>query len=148
MKTILVLISTLFSIYSLTAQNLKESDVPSPVKTKFHSLYPAVKSVEWEKEKKNFEATFKENSMETSVLIDASGKLKETEVQIPVTDLPQACNDYLAKNIPGKKTKDAYKITKAKGRITYEAETEEGDYIFDSNGNFLNKEGDISHDED
>lgn len=87
--------------------------------------------------KRNFEAAFKENNIEASVLMDASGKVLQTEKEIAVSMLPQAIRDYAAKTLSGKKIKEASKITDAAGMITYEAEIEETDYLFDEKGNFL-----------
>jgi hypothetical protein len=67
------------------AQNLKESDVPSAVKTKFSSMYSGVSNAKWEKENGKYEAEFKENGKETSVLFDANGTHVQTEIEIPVS---------------------------------------------------------------
>ncbi|MBC7865300.1 MAG: hypothetical protein IAF38_20155, partial [Bacteroidia bacterium] len=47
-----------------------------------------------------------------------------------------------------KKVKEAAKITDAKGVVTYEAEIDNADYIFDSTGNFLKKEIESDSDKD
>jgi hypothetical protein len=148
MKTaIIIFIITVFSL-SAKAQNLKESDVPAPVKSKFSSMYPNVTGAKWEKENSKYEAEFKENSVETSVLFEAAGTYVQTEVEIPVSSLPDAVSSYVSKNLPGKKITEATQITSADGSMSYEAEIGKHDYMFDANGNFLKKESDDKDTED
>jgi hypothetical protein len=121
------------------AQKIKETEVPAAVKSSFAKLYPNSKVEKWEKENGNYEAGFHINKVETSVLLDVNGTLKETETEIAVSVLPKPVSEYISKNVPGKKIKEASKITDVKGVITYEAEVDEVDYVFDSNGSFIKK---------
>lgn len=121
------------------AQKLKETEVPAAVKAAMTKKYPAIKDVEWEKEGANYEAGFDLNKVETSVVITPAGVILETESEIAVSALPKAATDYLSKNLPGKKIKEAAKLTDANGTVTFEAEVNDADYIFDSNGNFIKK---------
>ncbi|HLG02207.1 MAG TPA: PepSY-like domain-containing protein [Bacteroidia bacterium] len=139
MKKMLLMLLTL-GIGQLNAQNVKESEVPAAAKTKFQSLYPNAKNVQWEKEGADYEAEFVENKTETSVVITATGTLVQTEVEISQLMLPSGINAYAQKNLPGKKITEAVKITSANGVITYEAEIGGDDYIFDTEGNFIRKE--------
>lgn len=139
MKKSIFLIALGFTTLTACAQKVKEADVPVAVKATFLKLYPNVKGAEWEKEGTDFEAGFDLNKVETSVVIDPSGNLKETEMEISASSLPKSVTDYIAKNLAGKKVKEAAKITDAKGNVNYEAEVDEADYLFDSNGNFLKK---------
>jgi len=125
-------------ITSLTfAQKLKEKDVPTQVKSSFQKQYPNAKETKWEKEDGNYEAEFEIEEADYSVLIDASGNILETELEISIEALPANVKDYVVKNYSGQKIKEAAKITDAKGIVTYEAEIKEKDLIFDSNGNFV-----------
>ncbi len=119
------------------AQKTKDSDVPVEVKTAFEKLYPNVKDVDWVKEDANYEAGFEDNKIETSVVLDATGKVLETEVEIKSSEFPQGVTDYLTTNHPNVKIKESAKITDADGKVTYEAEINNTDLIFDSDGNFL-----------
>ncbi len=139
MKKIFFAISILGFSGCVNGQKLNEKDIPQAVKNKFTGLYPKVQGAKWEKEDANYEAGFKEKGKETSVLIDASGKLLETESSILPSDLPKTVLEYCSKNMPGKKIKEAAKIQNANGTITYEAEVDETDYLFDAQGNFLKK---------
>jgi hypothetical protein len=70
-------------------------------------------------------------------LIDVSGNILETEVEIKIDELPAKAKEYVSKNYAGQKIKETAKITDSKGVVTYEAEIKGKDLIFDSNGNFI-----------
>jgi hypothetical protein len=121
---------------------LNESAVPAVVKSKFSSLYAGVKAEKWEKENGNYEVKFHKDKVEMSILIDAAGNLMETETKIAVTELPKAVTEYVAKNKAGKKIKEAAKIVDAKGVMTFEAEVEKMDLLFDKDGKFIKESKD------
>ncbi len=142
MKKSILVLSLLALTLSINAQKLKESDVPSAVKSKFSQMYPGAKDVIWEIEDKNYEAEFKESGTETSVMYNGSGTYLQTETEISVSSLPAGVSEYTAKNLPGSKINEASKITDANGTISYEAEIGSSDYLFDSSGKFLSKSTD------
>lgn len=143
MKVILAATFFLTLATTASAQKIKAAEVPDAVKTKVASLYPNVKIEEWEKEDGKYEAEL-DMKAETSLLLDASGNLVETEVEIPVAELPKSVSEYVAKNYAGSKISEASKLTTPDGSVTYEAEVKKGkthfDAIFDRDGNFLKKE--------
>ncbi len=116
--------------------------VPAIVKTKFKSLYPTIEKVKWGKEDGFYEAEFDVNKVETSVTLDSTGNVIETETDIAVSELPAAIVTYFTKNFPGEKIKEAAKITNPKGVVTYEAEMKDVDYLFDKDGVFIKKSED------
>jgi hypothetical protein len=144
----------------LSAQKLKEAQVPAAVKEAFAKQFPNVKDTDWEKEGQNYEAEFEvkrvnmesgksvKPNVEKSAVFDASGQLLQVEEEIPVSQLPAGVRDYVTKTLSGKKIAEAAKITDTKGTVTYEAEVAKEDYIFDSNGNFLSKEKEGKDDND
>ncbi|MEO8447217.1 MAG: PepSY-like domain-containing protein [bacterium] len=140
MKTIIFAVCVLLIASCSNAQNLKVSQVPSVVKTSFSSLYPDASKVQWEMEDGNYEAGFDQNKVETSIIFDAKGTFLQKEVEIPVSELPDAVKNYATTNVAGKKIDEAAKITDAAGIVTYEAEIGKADYIFDQNGSLLKKE--------
>jgi thermostable 8-oxoguanine DNA glycosylase len=148
MKKSILFLAMGFITITANAQKMKEAEVPAAVKSSFMKLYPAAKVQAWEKENGNYEAEFTQNKVETSVLMSADGKLMETEMEIKASALPQGANDYVTKNLNGKKVKEASKITDAKGTVTYEAEVDEADYIFDSKGAFIKKVVEVDTDKD
>src|ERR1043166_7934457 len=133
----LILIPALLAFFAVLA--FAGDDVPAVVKTKFASLYPTVKKAKWDREAANYEASFEQGEVETSVLFDASGNVLETETEISINELPKSVMDYVAQHYKTK-IKEASKIVDAKGIVTYEAEVKEGDLIFDTNGNFMRKD--------
>ncbi|RTL54389.1 MAG: hypothetical protein EKK39_04470 [Sphingobacteriales bacterium] len=131
-----LLASVILMAGTVTAQKLKEAQVPAAVKAAFAKHFPGV-TAKWEKEDANYEAGFHQNGKEMSALFDANGKLSETEAAIPIAALPAAVRQYIQKNHPGKKIKEASHITLADGTVHYEAEVNGEDLIFDAAGNFI-----------
>lgn len=148
MKKILAFCFSLAAVATVQAQTLKEADVPAAVKTAFSKQYPNTKAEKWEKEGANYEVEFHVNKTETSAVFDAAGTFIASEVEISVSDLPKAVSDYVTKNMPGKKIKEASKITTAAGKVSYEAEVGGDDYLFDDQGNFTGKETEDDKDDD
>ncbi len=135
-KITLLCIASAFTSITI-AQDVKESAVPEIVKSSFKKKYPTVKTVKWEKEDSNYEAGFTVNKVESSVLLDSKGNIKETENEIPISQLPKGVVEYIKKNHPTAKITEAAKITDSKGEVTYEAEIKGKDLFFDANGKFL-----------
>lgn len=52
-------------------------------------MFPDVKADKWEKEDGKYEAEFRQNKVETSVLFEASGTYVQTETEIAVSELPK-----------------------------------------------------------
>jgi len=125
------------SVSLANAQKLSEKAVPEAVQSALQKNNPNAKEVKWEKEKGNYEAGFEVSKTDHSVLIDASGSIIETEVEISIDALPKNARTYVTQKYPGKKIKEAAKITDAKGVVTYEAEVTGKDLIFDASGKFL-----------
>jgi hypothetical protein len=144
MKTIFTAAALVFAINTLSAQKVKEAEVPKAVTESFAKNFPGTKAKEWEKEKDTYEAEFNLNKTETSASFKADGTLLETETEIATNALPKAIADYLTKNYVGYKFSEASKIVDAVGTISYEAEIkkdkEEMDLLFDANGAFIKKE--------
>ena len=109
--------------------------VPTVVKQAFEKQYAGTKA-KWDNENGKFEASFKKDKQDMSVLYNANGTVEETEMSIPVTDLPANIKTYITAHKLGK-VKEAAKITKANGTVEYEAEVKSGDALFDSKGNFI-----------
>lgn len=137
MKKVFLTLIALAGLSFANAQKVNQKDVPSVVQTSFQKQFPDAKNVKWEKEHGNFEAGFKSNGVETSVVINPSGTLIETEKEIKISELPASATAYMTKTYPKQKIKEAAKITNAKGEVTYEAEIKDKDVLFDNKGKFL-----------
>lgn len=147
MKNLLAIITLSICAHYGVAQKLNEKDVPAKVKEAFSKQYPNAKVEKWEKENSNFEAEFMVDKIENSVLMDSEGAILQTEKEIKVTELPQPIVDYINKNMPGKKVKEASEILGADGNMVYEAEINNIDYIFNSSGVLLRQEQDKEKDD-
>lgn len=148
MKKSMFIAAGLMISLAACAQKLKESDVPAVVKDAFGKAYRNVKEVKWEKEDANYEAEFEIGETDQSVVLDATGRILETEIEIKVVELPSAVKDYVVKNYKEAKIKEATKITDSKGAVTYEAEIKDKDLIFDTNGKFIKEETDTNEEKD
>lgn len=137
MKKLIFVIFAIAMCSNLNAQNLNESDVPDAVKTAFNSMYPNQDNIEWESQGAYFEGGVKIDGMVTSVLFDANGTVIQSESQISVSDLPKGVAEYVSKNLNTEEISEAAKITDSSGKITYEAEVNGSDYLFDSDGNLM-----------
>lgn len=112
------------------SQTVKEKDIPAEVIQSFQKEFPGIKAEKWEKEGDNFEVEFRVKKIENAVVYDVSGKQLAQEVELKPSELPKFVLEYFEKNLPGKKIKEACKITNAEGIITYEAEVEDTEYKF------------------
>jgi len=148
MKTTIATIALCFGLSYANAQQLKEADVPTPVKDALKKQYPTAKVEKWEKEGSNFEAEFHVNKIETCAVYDSNGKFIESEIEIKESELPKGVADYISKNLSGKKVKESAKITDSAGKVSFEAEIDNIDYIFDSNGSLIKKEEEKEKDGD
>lgn len=137
MKRLVFILALMVTVSLANAQKVSEKDIPAAIKSTFQQKYPNVKSIKWEKEKGNYEAGFKEGKTNYSVLIDPSGHIIETEAEITIVELPADARAYVTKNYPHKNIKEAAKITDARDHVSFEAEIDGRDLIFDSTGKFL-----------
>ncbi len=142
MKIYLALLSlfTLFLVSCKPSEPETKIEVPAAVLSKFNSMYPDVKKVKWEKEDTRYVADFDLHGVETEILFFEDGNLFMTESEIPVSELPILVRRYFEQNMPGKKISEASKLVTVEGIVSYEAEVEDVDYIFDGAGSFSGKE--------
>src|SRR5690349_13456095 len=136
MKKFFFLTAALLSLFMVVqAQRLKASQVPAAVRSAFQTKYTVVKGVTWEREKGNYEANWGGKSGEDhSVQFSSSGELIEIVEAIPVNQLPKGVIDYVKAHYKGAKITEAGKVTDARGKISYEAEVNKKDIVFDEKG--------------
>lgn len=135
MKAKYFLIAILLVSFTAFAQ---ETKIPKAVKDSFSKLYPKVTDVKWDKENQGYEASFKLNGKDMSVILDKDGKVMETETAIEISQLPKGVEKYVMDNYKGFKITGSAKIVTSKGEITFEAEISKDkvkkDLLFDANG--------------
>lgn len=137
MKKLGILLTIAAGAAMINAQKIQQKDIPTLVQSSLQHKFPDSKNVKWEKEKDQYEAEFKSKGTKYSVLFDAKGNVVETEVPISVQSLSDPIKQFIAKKHPKSPIKDAAKITDSKGVVTYEAEVNGMDLIFDTQGNFF-----------
>jgi hypothetical protein len=138
-KTIIFVALALFMIGAFAEE--KKVTVHEAVKKVFSAQYPNAAKVEWGLEKTGeYEAEFKLNNTDMSVVYDEKGTALEIESEIKEAGLPQAIKATLAKDFVGYKINEVEKA-EAKGVITFEMEAKkdnkEFELVFDQNGKFL-----------
>ena len=139
-KTTFLLAACLMALGAF-AQDLKEKDVPSVVKTALAKQFPTAAKVFWEKEKGNYEANWGGKSGEdNSAQFTSAGGFVEIVRAIPVASLPANISTYVGDHYKGAKIKEAGKVTDAGGKESYEAEIKGKDLIFDLKGNFVKED--------
>lgn len=131
MKRNIALVALLATTISTAvfAQKMASDKVPVAVKQAFEKAYPSAKETKWDKEGKDYEASFEQGKDELSVVFDAKGQVLEVEKEIEFSALPAAVQTALK----GKKVKEAAMITKG-GKTMYEAEVGGKDLMFDAQG--------------
>ena len=149
MKKTLSILAILFAVNTASfAQKEKGENegkekvtVPSAVKSALSKKYPEATKVTWEKEHGNYEANWGGKSGENnSVQFTPAGNFIEIVNAIPVSQLPAPVSAYIKTHYKGAKITEAGKVTDAKGKISYEAEVNRKDIIFDEKGNFVKSE--------
>ena len=138
-KSVLLIFLVLYG-FVLSARVLMRTMFPSAIKGKFNSFYPDVKNVRWGKLNiSNYEAEFDNNGVETSILFDIKGLIVETENEMKLVELPKPVIEYINKNYPWKKIKDAVKITETTGKIYYRVGigVKTTELVFDYQGSFI-----------
>ncbi|MEZ5016073.1 MAG: hypothetical protein R2800_03420 [Flavipsychrobacter sp.] len=141
---IILLLVTVLCVTTTHAQN-----IPNNIKGAFMKLHPNAKGVKWENEDGKYEATYKQDGHKISILFNSNATVEETETSISVKDLPTKALKYASAK---GEIEEAAKTVSSDGTITYEAEVDDTDLIFDANGNFIkskkNKEDNHDHEEE
>lgn len=145
MKKLLLLFVCMAFVMGISAMNQKDEKIPAAAKTGFATKFPDAQKVKWSVEKPGeFEAEFKQNGTQTSVLVDDKGNMLETETRIKEAELSQGVKDAIAKDFAGYKIDKIEKVTDTNGVTTFEMEAVKGkdkfEISFDSNGKLLSKE--------
>lgn len=137
MKPILMFLTFLFCSTLLSAQSIKDADIPFAVMDKFTLLYPDAKSLLWEMKGEKYVAEFKNDKMETSAILMADGTVVRTETEIKVIALPEAATAYLKMNFESRKIEETRIAEDQTGIITFKAMVDNVDYTFDSSGQLI-----------
>lgn len=121
------------------AQNKSRLNVPPAVQGSFAKQYAGIVA-KWEKEDGKYEANFIKDGNNCSAMYEPDGAFTESEIDIKISDLPKNILTFVKEHYPGKKIKEAARITKADGTVNYEAAVGAKDVIFDAEGKFLKEQ--------
>jgi hypothetical protein len=103
----------------------------------FQKDFKGASAVIWELENGNYEANFKQKGQKLAAMFEPGGALTETELQIPLAQIPKEAVNYVHQHFKGRKITDTAKLTMPDGTINYEIGVEGKDVIFDSKGAFV-----------
>ncbi|HMQ67831.1 MAG TPA: hypothetical protein PKA90_02805 [Ignavibacteria bacterium] len=143
-KIILIIYLLLFGSITF-AQDLNYSEVPEEVKASFVDIYPDIEKVVWEKEENNYEAFFNYNNIETSLILDSTGKVLLRKEEISANTLPVNIKEYSSQNLNSDKINKAIMLTNEFGVIIFKVEIDGTDYLFGVEGNFISKESEYDY---
>ena len=129
MKKLLILAIFAFATLEVNAQKMTADKVPPAVKESFAKQYPNVKGTKWDKEDAGYEASFKMDGKDMSVVFDGKGIEIQVETDIKFSELPMPVQTALK----GKKVKEAAIIKKG-SKTFYEAEVGGKDLLFEADG--------------
>jgi len=168
MKAYLFSLATLLA-YSTTslAQTISPTQVPALVQVTFATRFPTVKTLTWEKEsqpvkqvyeyethndfgardafltEEMYEASFRLNGRQMSVVITPAGVIQETETTLTIKQLPPAILASLARDFTAYQVREAATINKADGSTVYEAELalagKKQDVLFTADGRLASR---------
>jgi hypothetical protein len=119
------------------AQNLTPADVPQPVVKSFTKKNPKVEQVEWSKSGDFYKATYADENSGKSVYYDEAGKVKQSEMDVKISQLPTPILKYVNDNHPADVVKHSTKMTNAKGKSTYILKVKDSELVFDANGKYM-----------
>jgi len=129
----LILTSALFA----SMLSFGQKEIPTNIKEAVYKTFPNAQNVGWEIENGNYEAKFTDGDYQRSLLFNKDAKVLETETKISVVDLPVRIVQYVTTAYKGLKISEAARIIDSSGVVTFEAEVNGKDLIFNDEGAFL-----------
>lgn len=133
---LVIVLSTAIALYAQEDKG-KHATPTKEAKAGFEKKFPGASATKWEMEGADYEVNFKQKGEKMSAVFASNGTLKETETEIPTTKLPATVTGYVRRHYAGQKIKEAARIVKADGTVSYEAEVGEKDVLFDASGKLL-----------
>ena len=147
MKILYLMMAVLFLSVQAEAQSVRNKDIPDKVKQSMESMYPQASKVQWEMHDGMYEASFMVNDKKTSVVFSDQGQFSESETEIAMDQLPELAQYYVTYHLSSETIEEIEMETDAHGVVTYEVETDGGEYLFSAEGKLLSKEMEDGDDE-
>lgn len=141
MKNLKIAALAIFATATMSAQDLKTSDVPSNLTNNFQKSYANATGVEWEMDGDNYKVEFDVNKMEHEIWYSKDGTVVKTESEISESELPSAIKSVIKNKYADYKV-DSIEMTESNGEKNYEVELEKGwtkevKVVFDSTGKVM-----------
>lgn len=148
MKNLILTISILgLSITNISAQDIRQSEVPSVILNHFQKSFPKAADIDWEIKGNYYEVEFETGFLgdDHKILYSRDGKLVRHEEEISKSNLPKTVLASIKRSFNGYRTDDIKKITEG-GKIIYNVElknySQEWKVVFDAQGRILQKKED------
>ncbi len=125
-KIFFLAIALCMSSTIITAQDIRQGEVPSLILNNFKKKFPKAKDIEWEYKKNNYNVEFEIGLFsEFEAWYDKSGKLIKYSEEISERKLPKIIQKNIKKNYTTYKIDDIEKVTENK-QVIYHIELEKG----------------------
>jgi len=125
-KIFFLAIALCMSSTIITAQDIRQDEVPSLVINNFKKKFPKAKDIEWEYKKTYYNVEFEIGFFtDFEAWYDRSGKLIKYSEEISKRELPKVIQDNIKTNYKNYKIDDVEKVTENE-KITYHIEIEKG----------------------
>lgn len=148
MKNLILTISILgLSITNISAQDIRQSEVPSVILNHFQKSFPKAADIDWEIKGNYYEVEFETGFLgdDHKILYSKDGKLVRHEEEISKSNLPKTVLASIKRSFNGYRTDDIKKITEG-GKVIYNVElknySQEWKVVFDAQGRILQKKED------
>ena len=128
MRTIKIAMLALFATFSMNAQTITESQVPSNFTEGLLKVYPNATNITWERSNDNYKVEFKDGDLDHTVHFNKQGDRVRIEARIINTKLPEMIAEDLKKNYPDYNIDSVHSITKNE-ITTYKIVLQKKDWI-------------------
>lgn len=101
-----------------SVQELKETDVPTTVKTSFKTAFPNAKDVEWKMKEGKYKVNFEVNGTDHIAAFGADGTMMSKGMKIRTSELPSAVSTAVKTAYADRTIDNVYRVDKD-GTVNY-----------------------------
>ncbi|WP_447641050.1 MULTISPECIES: PepSY-like domain-containing protein [Chitinophagaceae] len=140
-KVCTVLFALSFFLIGQTQAQFRK--IPSVVTNAFNKKYPEAKDVSWKDKITSFQATFTQDDIETAAWFSSDGSWKQTEVTVPIKEIPSLIRDKIQKSkYANWDIKDAVRVQKPDNGVQYRISLS-GESILDKRVLIYSEDGEL-----
>ena len=140
MKILKSLVVLLFIGFTVNAQDMASSEVPTAIQSQFKKAYKNATDIEWEKKLDNYQVEFEIDRMDYEVWYTSDGKQVKLEKELHLNELPTAIKSAIKKKYSDYSIDDC-ELREENGNVIYLLELEkwfdEIEVIYDANAKLL-----------